>query len=195
MAPGGFLDRMMRSSVERALRLQPPRSRRLVNETRFATSQLRPHLEDMRVAGRRLVAGDLAVPALTRLALRLPGGDVVATTPNADLAAVDAQDLDTCEPGPLADVAAELGATIVAHPSSLLALAAVGRLPDPTVSTSLGEAAGPIEFGPPTQPGIGLLRDGAVLAAASTVVECVVRLEAAERLALVTLRRPHQEEP
>ena len=108
-------------------------------------------------------------------------------------AEIDGRSLETvsADAGPLARAAAAVGAAVWAHPPALMALAAAGRRVDESVSRDLAECCGRIVFGAEvTEPGVGVVAGEGVVAAGSTAIDAVARLEAAERLATITLHLP-----
>lgn len=197
MGPG-FVDRMIRSSVDRALRLQPPRVRRIADETRYSSPSARDLIDDLARAARRLLAGGLVVPTATRLAVRRDDGRVTISVTGADLGHLDGGQVETIDPAhhptDLATVAARVGGAVAVHPPALLALAVLGRLPDQRASGELAELTGAVTRDLPNRPGVGILPAGVAIGADTTAEGAVARLEAAERLAEISLRFSTEEE-
>lgn len=194
----GLVDRMIRSSVDRALRLQPRRARRIADETRYSSPSARGLIDDLAAAARRLLASGLAVPTATRLAVRRDDGRIAVSIAGADLARLDGGRVETLDPArhptDLAAVAARVGGAVAVHPPALLALATLGRTPDPHASAELAALAGVLSRDLPTQPGVGILPAGVAIGADRTAKGAVARLEAAERLAEISLRLSTEEE-
>ena len=192
MTEVGLLDKWMRTSVQRALRMQPKRVSKVADEYLYAAPRAREEIEAIRDACRRLVETGLTSSSLGRVALRRTEHAVTEVTPGTDLSAVDARHLQTADRSEgdlVVEAAAEAGAAVLAHPSSLLALTAAGRVPD-TQLAALAEQAGPIEIvdAPPAgRLGVWVVPSQGAIAVDSEVARAVTRLEAAERLAAITL--------
>lgn len=192
MTAVGLLDRWMRASVDRALRMQPKRVGKVADEYLYAAPKARDEIEAIRAACRRLVDTGLTSSSLGRVALKRTEHAVTEVTPGTDLTAVDARHLQTAdrnEGDAVVEAAAVAGAAVLAHPSSLLALAAAGRTPD-TALESLAEQAGVIQIvdAPPSgRPGVWVVMSLGAIGVDSDVGGAVTRLEAAERLAAITL--------
>lgn len=192
MTTVGIIDRLMRSSVDRAIAMQPRRTRRLADEYLYAAPVARPAVEAIRSAGRRLVASGLASTALGGVAVRKSDRSVTRVIPGSDLTAVDARHLETAaaSPGdPLAWAAASVGAAVLAHPVSLLAVSTtVGLDALDRAAGGLWSISGEIgTSGTPTAEGVWVVPGVGVIAADRDPDGAVTRLEAAERLASITL--------
>lgn len=194
MTPG-FLDRMLRSSVDRALKVPPLRPRRAAEEALYAAPAQRALVADIQQAAHRLSVTGLGLSGAAVVAARRSNGTVAVTRFDADLAAIDNRSLLTVPNAAtesrhvrVADAARRFGGAVWAHPAALLTLAASHREPDPAVSSSLAAVAGRISVGGEmTEGGVTVLAGDAVLAAGSTASEAVTRLEAAERIAAITV--------
>ncbi len=188
----GLLDRWMRSAVQRALHMQPKRVRKVADEYLYAAPAAREEIETIRDACRRLVESGLTSSSLGRVAIRRSAHAVTQIIPGTDLKAVDARHLQTADRStgdPVVESAAASGAAVLAHPSSLMALAARGLTPARTL-TALAEQAGPIDIVDEPRPGeegVWVVPALGAIAVGDTVAGAVTRLEAAERLAEITL--------
>lgn len=188
-----FIDRAIRSSVARAQRMQPGRVRRVAEETLYSSPAQRPLVEDVRSARDYLVSTGLGTAAASTVAVRRTDRTVAVTREGSMAAEIDGRSLETvsADAGPLARAAAAVGAAVWAHPPALMALAAADRRVDESVSRDLAECCGRIVFGAEvTEPGVGVVAGEGVVAAGSTAIDAVARLEAAERLATITLHLP-----
>lgn len=192
MTAVGVLDRWMRASVRRAIQMQPKRVRKVADDYLYAAPSAREDIEEIRSACRRLVGTGLTSSSLGRVAIRRTAHAVTQVVPGTDLAAVDARHLQTADRSvddPVVVAAAACGAAVLAHPTSLMALAARGRTPETTL-TALADQAGPIEI-VPTPPsgveGVWVVPSMGAIAVGNDVGGAVTRLEAAERLAQITL--------
>ncbi len=192
MTAVGLLDRWIRASVQRALQMQPKRVRKVADDYLYAAPAAREEIEEIRSACRRLVETGLTSSSLGRVAIRRTAYAVTQVVPGTDLTAVDARHLQTADRSvddPVVEAAAAFGAAVLAHPTSLMALAAVGRTPVRTV-TALADQAGPIEVvdaPPPGEPGVWVVPSMGAIAVGVDVGGAVTRMEAAERLAEITL--------
>jgi ribulose-5-phosphate 4-epimerase/fuculose-1-phosphate aldolase len=188
----GILDRFIRSSSDRALKMQPKRVAKVADEYLYAAPAVREEIEGVRNACRRLVEAGLASASLGRIAMKRTDHAVSQIVPGSDLTAVDARHFETADRSlddPVVEAAAVAGAAVLAHPVSLLALAVAGRTPDTSI-TYLAEQAGPIEIVdalPSDRPGVWILPSLGAVAIAADVDDAVTRLEAAERLAAITV--------
>ncbi len=197
MSDVGILDRFMRSSVERALAMQPRRTKKIADEYLYAAPAARPDIEAIRAAARRMVDAGLSSPGLGAVAVRRSPSTVTRTIPGADLGVIDARHLETVDGAsddPLVGAAMAVGAAVFAHPVSLLALARSGSLGSPDhIVTSLAAAAGPTAVDDrPAAEGVWVVPGVGVVAAADDPGAAVIRLEAAERLAAITLAAREQ---
>ena len=190
-----FIDRAIRSSVDRAQKMQPRRVRRVAEETLYSAPAQRSLVEDLRSAGEYLISAGLGTRAGSVVAVRRSDRSVAVTRTDTDLTAVDGRSIETApvapDGDPVARTAALVGAAVWAHPPALLALAARGGSVDASTSRGLAGRCGPIVSGDDLrEPGVGVVAGEGVLAAGSSAVDAVARLEAAERLAPITLRIP-----
>jgi hypothetical protein len=199
MSDVGVLDRLMRRSVDRALHMQPKRVRDAADEVRFSAPTAREEVASVRAAAARLVEAGLALPTAGRIALRRTDRVAAVTVPGADLSAssgvaMTTVHLDTEEPDTLllSPIRAGARAAVLGQPVKLLALAVSGERPaDLPVLVSI---AGPISFGSvPDGFGVGVDAAWGAIAVGADPVEAVARLEAAERLAAVTIDRMENE--
>ena len=95
----GILDRLMRSSVDRALKMQPRRVQRVADETRYTSPMERPLVDAMRDAGRRITRFGFDVGDLAAIAVRRDLGSMTVTDWGADLGDLDGRALVTWIPG------------------------------------------------------------------------------------------------
>jgi ribulose-5-phosphate 4-epimerase/fuculose-1-phosphate aldolase len=188
----GILDRFIRSSSDRALKMQPKRVSKVADEYLYAAPGVRDEVEAVRNACRRLIEAGLTSASLGRIAMKRTDHAVSQIVPGTDLTAVDARHFETADRSlddPVVEAAAASGAAVLAHPVSLLALAAAGRTPDTSI-TFLAEQAGRIaivEALPSDEAGVWILPTLGAVAIAENVEDAVTRLEAAERLAAITV--------
>ena len=192
MTAMGILDRLMRASVDRALRMQPKRVSKVADEYLYAAPRVRDEIETIRAACRRLIETGLTSSSLGRVAIRRTEHAVTRIAVGTDLTAVDARHLETAdrsEADPVVEAAAAAGAAVLAHPPSLMALAGRGRTPDVSIE-ALAHQAGPVEIieGPPDGTyGVWVIPTLGAIAAGPDVGDAVTRLEAAERMAAITI--------
>lgn len=199
MSGMGLLDRLMRGSVDRALRMQPGRTQEVADEYLYAAPSARAEVEAIRRAGRHLAGTGLAVAGLGVVAVRRSELSAGVTRPQADLAALDHRDLETVRldarrrTGSIgSEVLLDLlsdgaGAAVWGQPVGLLALAALGLLPDPVAAPGLAEAAGAILQEGTVSAGVRIVPGAGAAGSGHDPLEAVMRLEAAERLAAITL--------
>ena len=200
----GLVDRVMRSSVDRAMKMQPRRVRRIADETRYATPSERPRVDEIRAACTRLATARFSVAGLGLVATSREAGGLTVTEAGADFTDVDARHLVTWSPADAGDDVdprhsllatlysaiaggGDIDAVVVAHPPHVLAAAASGRLPG-AFDGALGSVAGPIGHGPIDGPGVWVI-DAGVAAAGHNAVDAVRRLEAADRIAEIDMIR------
>jgi hypothetical protein len=194
----GFLDRMMRSSVDRALKMQPRKVQRVADETRYTSPKERPVVDAIRAAGARVSRMRFDVGDLAAIAVRRDLGAMTVTEFGADLADIDGRCLATWIPGDPETAAGAtvdarnaqlfaaltsddaVGAVVLAYPPYLMAIDASGDAP-PLAGSPLGERAGRIEAGGVAGIGVWVL-GGSVISAGTSPVDAMARLEAAERL-------------
>ncbi|MGH9242800.1 MAG: class II aldolase/adducin family protein [Acidimicrobiales bacterium] len=186
-----LIDQAMRSSVDRALKLQPRKARRVADELLYSAPAERDAVAALHAAGCRLVEARLAVSATGAVAARHGSASMTVSRRGADLTQLDARHLvrvaldGDAEPD---DAPAAVGllreiirvgaaAAVWAHPVALLACAAAGVEPDRSVSDELSAMAETVTV----IPGRG------AVAAGADPLDAVARLEVAERLAEITL--------
>jgi ribulose-5-phosphate 4-epimerase/fuculose-1-phosphate aldolase len=190
MARKDLVDQAMRSSVERAMRLQPRGTRRMADELLYTAPAERETVAAVRAAGARMVEAGLALPTAAAVAARHGPSSMTISRRGVDVARLDGRHLvrlpldgqaddDVPETADLLGrlIAGGAGAAVWAHPVSLLACAAAGIEPDGSVSSDLAGSAETVTV----VPGRG------VVAAGHDPQDAVSRLEAAERLAEITL--------
>jgi ribulose-5-phosphate 4-epimerase/fuculose-1-phosphate aldolase len=193
MARKDLVDQAMRSSVERAMRLQPRGTRRLADELLYTAPAERETVAALRVAGARLVEAGLTLPTAGAVAARHGPSAMTISRRGVDVARLDGRHLvrlpleggaddaddDVPETADLLGrlIAGGAGAAVWAHPVSLLACAAAGIEPDGSVSSDLAESAETVT----------VVTGRGVVAAGHDPQDAVARLEAAERLAEITL--------
>lgn len=187
----GVFDRLMRSSVDRAMRMQPGRTRRIADDTLYASPTVRADVEAITAAGARMVRAGLAPSTLGRIAVPRSRGTVTATADGVDLAELDNRSLETIPSDTdlphVRAVANGADAAVWAWPVRLVAL---GGTPGGGPRHLL-DAAGPIEVvaEPQPEPGVWIIPDDGVVAVGTDPGDAVTRLEAAEALAAITLAR------
>jgi ribulose-5-phosphate 4-epimerase/fuculose-1-phosphate aldolase len=193
MARRNVVDQAMRSSVDRAMKLQPRGTRRVADELLYTGPSERDTVAALRAAGARLVEAGLSVSTAGAVAARQGPATMTISRRGADLARLDGRHLVRLRlDGHDADddVAAPAGAIALArlidggaaaaawaHPVFLLACAAAGVEPDPSVSSELAVLAQTVTV----LPGEGVASPG------DDPLDAVARLEAAERLAQITI--------
>lgn len=190
----GAFDRLMRASVAIGMRVQPRKAFRQADQTMYASPLSREMLEGLQSAGRRLMATGVAVNGMTvigwrrsenRIGLTISGADLLHLGPS-QLTSVAMSTVDATtgsESRVIGAVASGFAAAVWAHPPMLLGLAAVGRVPAGSVA-ELSERVGRIglgegDFDVTVIPGAGVLVVG------ENAMDAVMRLEAAERLAMI----------
>jgi len=200
----GLVDRLVRSSVDRALKMQPRRVRRIADETRYATPSERPRVDEIHTACTRLATARFVVAGLGLVAISREAGGLTVTEAGADFTDIDARHLVTWSPtdagedvdprDPLLTLFyttiesdGDVEAIVVAHPPHVLAAAASDRLAGSSEG-ALGEAAGPIGHGPVGGAGVWVIEAG-VVGAGHNAIDAVSRLEAADRIAEIEMIR------
>jgi ribulose-5-phosphate 4-epimerase/fuculose-1-phosphate aldolase len=190
----GTLDRLMRASVERAQQMQPKRLQRAVGEHLYAAPSARDEVEAVSRAAARMVAAGLTPATSGSVAVRHSARSATITAPGADLSSIDNRNLervgmdDTVSPA-LAAVRAGAPAAVWGFPSSLLALAAAGIVPEP-VSEDLARLAGRIAHADTLEAadsGLTVVVGRGVVAGHTDPEAAVDRLAAAEALARMTI--------
>lgn len=189
-----MLDRLIRGSVDRAMRMQPRRTRTVVDEYLYAAPEWREQVAAIAAAGRRLVAAGLCPPTAGSIAVRRSPTKAAVTALAADLGSIDNRHLETValedKVSPvLSALRAGADAGIWAFPPALMALAATGRTPL-ALSVELAAVSGEVVMAA----GLAEVRGGLTLVAGHGVVcghesvgSAVARLEAAEALAVMTV--------
>ena len=183
MARRNLIDQAIRSSVDRAMKLQTRKAKQVADELLYSVPAERDAVAALRTAGVRLVEGHLAVSTVGVIAARHGSSWMTVTRLGTDLTRidgrhlirveVDADDLPEDAPGAsaiLRDVIrVGAGAAVWAHPVSLLACAAGKIDVDLSASEELAERAETVTV----IPGQG------VVAAGDDALDAVTRLEAA----------------
>lgn len=184
----GLLNRLTKRSVDVALRMQPRRTARVRDEILYAAPAERDNVQQIRDAGKRLVAAGLCPPLLGVVAARRSDSTITRTMDGADLAAIDNRVLETVTSGdehPVIAAVAEAEAAVWAFPPHLMAAKQPETLTDLDYPT-LTEAVGVFSSDPAgMQPGVCVLPGRGVVAAGVDAVDAVSRLEAAELLAKI----------
>jgi ribulose-5-phosphate 4-epimerase/fuculose-1-phosphate aldolase len=191
MTRRNLIDQAMRSSVDRAMQLQPRKARRVADELLYSVPAERETVAALRAAGARMVEAGLAVSAAGVVSAQHGSSWMTVTRQGTDLTridgrhllriALDGEELPEDAPGATAILRDVIrvgpAAAVWGHPISLLACAAVGFEPDPSASDDLAALAQTVTV----IPGRG------AVAAGEDPLDAVARLEAAERLAEITL--------
>lgn len=192
----GMIDRLMRSSVDRALKMQPRRTQRVADELLYAAPSAREDVGAVREAGERLVRAGFCPAGLGAIAVRRTPKRAAITAIGADLSALDNRhlesvDLDDRVSPALAALRSGAEAAVYAFPPTLLALVSEGVELFVGVS-DLADVAGPVAI----VDSVDAIRSGVTVVAGRGVVSghedplaAVARLEAAEALAIITLTR------
>lgn len=203
MTDGGVFDRLMRGSVDRALRMQPKKTQRVADELLYASPAAREEVAAMRVAGTRLVDGGLTAPSVGAIAIRRGDDRATVTTVDVDLRSIDNRHLESVgladrRSPVMAGLRAGGRASIYAFPAHILALASSGAPLEPVVS-DLADVVGSmtvVDDVDEIRTGLTALRGRGVISTHDDPVAAVARLEAAELLAHLTIvqqrmRREH----
>ena len=185
-ADDGLVGRMMKGSVDRALRMQPGRVTRIADDLLYASPSQREVVEQFAAAGRRLVEGGLAPRTLGVIAARRTETSASRTSPAADLTQLDnrtIESIDLNDESWLGGVLRHGHAVIVAWPASLLAVGIHLEAP-----ASITEHLPPIatDFGSDR---LVLAEDGSCMSIAGTIEAAITWLEIAEHAATMQLRR------
>lgn len=192
----GMIDRLMRSSVDRALKMQPRRTQRVADELLYAAPSAREDVGAVRQAGERLVRAGLCPGGLGAIAVRRTAKRAAITAVGADLSALDNRhlesvDLDDRVSPALAALRAGADAAVYAFPPTLLALVAEGV--DVAIDVSdLADVAGPVRVVDSiddVRSGVTVISGRGVVSGHDDPLAAVARLEATEALAVVTLAR------
>ncbi len=192
----GWVDRFIRSSVESAVRMQPRRITRIVDENLYGAPSAREEVAAFAAAGARMVRAGLAPSTVGGIAVRRSETSATTVVPGADLAEIDNRTLSSVKIGgsdlpAVMALAAGHAAAAWGMPPALMALASVNRLPE-TLSADLALLAG--ELGRAESPdeaieGVTVVFGRGVIATHATLLEAVTRMEAAEALADMTIKR------
>lgn len=192
----GMIDRLMRSSVDRALRMQPKRTQKVADELLYAAPSAREDVGAVRAAGIRLVEQGLCPAGLGSIAVRRSPKRAVLTAIGADLSALDNRhlesvDIDDRVSPALAALRAGAEAAVYAFPPTLLALVAQGVELETGVS-DLADIVGEVrvvDHLDDIRSGLGVLSGRGVVSGHDDPLAAVARLEAAEALARITVIR------
>lgn len=185
-ADDGLVGRMMKGSVDRALRMQPGRVTRVADDLLYASPSQRDVVAEFADAGRRLVEGGLAPRTLGVLAARRTQTSASRTAPGTDLTQIDNRALESIDLAGDSRVVVALGhghAVIVAWPAALLAVGVRLEAPPsiaghlPVIDTHLGSDR------------LVLSDDGSCTAVADSLRTAITWLEVGEHVALMQLRR------
>jgi ribulose-5-phosphate 4-epimerase/fuculose-1-phosphate aldolase len=193
-ASRSLVDQAVRASVDQALRLQGRKTKHLADELRYSAPVERDAVNALHVAGARLVESRLAVRTVGAVAARQGERTMTVSRRGADLALLDARHLVrvTLDGGPLPEDAPEAttvlrelivvgaSAAVWAHPVALLACAVAGVEPGGDGDSEFAQLDAMAET-VTVIPGLG------AVAAGDDPLDAVTRLEAAERLAEITL--------
>lgn len=181
----GIVDRLMRGSVERALKMQPRRTTTIRDELLYAAPQTRDLVASISAAGRRLVDGGLAPRTAGAIAVRRSPTSATRTRPGADLGALDNRMLESVDidDDPVLAALRHDGAAIRCWPPALVA---AGGLAD--VVPSLAERL-PVVSGVPGPHRLVADPDGSWIAIAPDVGTAIEWIEIAEHAARIEARR------
>ena len=191
-----MFDRLMRGSVDRAMKMQPRRTQRVADELLYSSPSARDEVAAIREVGARLVGGGLTPPSAGSIAVRRSDTKVGVTLAGTDLASIDNRSLETVDLSDrstpaLAGLRAGSNAAIYAFPPNLLALVAEGGVIEPVVS-DLADRVGDLTIATHLdgiRTGLSILTGRGVVATHDGPLEALARLEAAETLARITIIR------
>ncbi len=189
-----MFDRLMRGSVERAMKMQPRRTQRVADEFLYSSPSAREEVAAIRQVGARLVGGGLSPPSAGSIAVRRSDTKAGVTLAGADLGAIDNRSLETVDltdraTPALAGLRAGSNAAVYAFPPHLLALIAAGGEIEPMVS-DLADRVGEVTIAASVddvRSGLTVLEGRGVVATHDDVLDALGRLEAAETLARITI--------
>ncbi len=192
----GMIDRLMRSSVDRALKMQPRRTQKVADELLYAAPSAREDVGVIRAAGARLVDQGMCPAGLGSIAVRRSPKRAALTAIGADLSALDNRhlesvDIDDRVSPTLAALRAGAEAAVYAFPPTLLALLAEGVELETGVS-DLADIVGEIrvvDHLDDIRSGLAVLSGRGVVSGHDDPLAAVTRLEAAEALARITVIR------
>lgn len=188
-----LVSRLMRSSVDRAVRMQPRKAQRMADETLYASPTVRTDVEAIVTAGRRMVTSRLCPSAMGRVAVSRSKTSATISEEGADLGSLDNRHLTTVSTDDdipvLAGLRAGAEAAVWGWPPSLLAATAAGGVDFPDWG-ELNAAAGRVvvvDGLDGTIDGVTVVRGRGVIATGPTPGDAVTSLEAAETLASIIL--------
>ena len=182
----GMVNRWMKSSVDRALQMQPRRTSKVRDELLYAAPSAREVVAEIADAGRRLVEGGLAPRTAGAIAVRRSESTATRTAPRADLAHLDNRMLESVkitDDDVVVNALRYDAAAILCWPPELSALEQplepIPSLADrlPPITSELGPAR------------IVSSDDGSWLVLAPTVTEAIEWIEVAEHAARMQTRR------
>ncbi len=182
----GLLNRWMKSSVDRALEMQPRRTGRVRDEYLYAAPSARELVAEIVQVGVRLVEGGLAPRTAGAIAVRRSGSKATRTIEGADLSSLDNRMLESVDidrDDPVVNALRYDGAAILCWPPSLSALTEPLD-PAPSLATRIPDITS--EIGPGR---IVHNADGSWLALGPTVTEAIEWVEVAEHAARMQIRR------
>jgi ribulose-5-phosphate 4-epimerase/fuculose-1-phosphate aldolase len=189
----GLLDRMMRSSVDRAMRMQPRRTSKVVDEFLYSAPSARDEVAAVHAAAARLVTAGLSPLTLGSVAVRRSATKATITALDADLSAIDNRHLETVDiddgaSPALAAIRAGAAAAVWAFPPHLMAAVAQGvAMPE---TGRLASAAGPIAVAGSlgeARSGLTVVTGEGAVAGHDDPLAAVTRLEAAEAMARIAI--------
>ena len=185
-ADDGLVGRMMKGSVDRALRMQPGRVTRVADDLLYASPSQRDVVAEFADAGRRLVEGILAPRTLGVIAVRRTETSASRTAPGADLTQIDNRTLESIDltgDSRLVEALTHGHAVIVAWPPALLAVGVHLDAPLsiarhlPVIDSHVGSDR------------LVLGDDGSCVAIADSIGAAITWLEVGEHVAHMQLRR------
>lgn len=182
----GMVNRWMKSSVDRALQIQPRRTGKVRDEYLYAAPSARELVADVAGAGRRLVEGGLAPRTVGAIAVRRNETSATRTAPGADLSNLDNRMLESVRISRGDAVVKALRhdeAAILCWPPALSALEEPLE-PVPSLAALIPDIAS--EIGPGR---IVRDADGSWLVLAPTVTQAIEWIEVAEHAARMQIRR------
>ena len=185
-AADGMISRLMKGSVDRALRMQPRRAGAVRDEMLYAAPSARELVAEIANAGARLVEAGLSPRVGGVIVVRKSEGSGTRTLADADLGSIDNRSLETVSLGSGDPVLSSLehgDAVIKAWPPELLA---VGSDLEIVPSMALMVPDISTEFGPDR---IVILPDGVCIGIGPSVGKVIGWLESANHAARIQLRR------
>lgn len=192
----GMIDRLMRSSVDRALRMQPKRTQKVADELLYAAPSSREDVAAIRAAGEALVRAGFVPLGLGAVAVRRSPTRAAVTAVGIDLAAIDNRHIESVDmmdrvTPALAALRAGADAAVHAYPPTLVALVAEGFDLDPGVA-ELSDTVGPVlvvDDVDAVRSGLSVVRGHGVVAGHDSPQAAAARMEAAEAAARITYIR------